>query len=101
MPAQEVLVTPEQKMLARHALGLDNEAANGQSYRNRYFASAKGRKGGPATREWKAMVAAGDATEAAFGSGGDRWMYALTKQGALKALEEGETLDPEDFPNGS
>jgi hypothetical protein len=47
------------------------------------------------------MVAAGDATEAAFGSGGDRWMYALTKQGALKALEEGETLDPEDFPNGS
>lgn len=77
-------MTPEQKKLARHALGLDNSAAKGRSYRNRYFSHA----GNP---EWVAMVEAGEATV------NGPWFH-LTRSGAEAALNPREKLDPEDFP---
>lgn len=80
-------MTPQQKLLARHALGLPNERM--RSYRNRYYAS----EGTPAQAAWRAMVAAGFAssnlTERQFG---------LTEAGARLALHDGESLCPEDFP---
>lgn len=86
-------MTPAQKRLARHALGLPNKRK--QSYRN-YFTAGKAH---PAHPDWLGMVAAGDATTRAKVRhlGGDD-IFWLTRQGAEAALEPGETLCPEDFP---
>lgn len=87
---------PRHKELARHALDLTNREARGRSYRNRFIAGP-GHTDYPA---WQAMVANGDAIEdrsRASDFGGNSWFY-LTPQGALKAIEKGEQLDPEDFP---
>jgi hypothetical protein len=78
-------MTPEQIKLARHALGLDNPDAKGRSYRNRYFVSGFGHS------EWDKMVRAGNAEFI-------RNTYHLTRSGALAVLQDGERLDPEDFP---
>lgn len=82
-------MTPEQKKLARHALGFDEKVP--QSYRNRYYANEGNRE----VKEWEAMVAAGWAT---VGVVGKSHRYELTRAGAVLALETGETLCPEDFP---
>jgi hypothetical protein len=81
-------MNPEQRKLARHALGLPNDQR--RSYRNRYFVS-----GGPNAALWAAMEAAGEAGSKANGPGDFYW---LTRKGAELALEPSEALDREDFP---
>ena len=91
-------MTAEQKDLARAALGLRHRR---QSYRNRYVSLPAG----DTFAHWQAMVAAGLAEQhpstradgtplyAAVGV-----LFALTLAGAVAALEPGEFLDPEEFP---
>ena len=81
-------MTRDQKTLARHALGLPN--AQKRSYRNRYFT-------GPSDQAWDAMLAAGQANVEPR-PGGQR-MFWLTQAGAKAALEPGESLCTEDFPD--
>lgn len=92
------MLTPAQKKLARHALGLDNPDARGKSYRNRYFAPIIGDD----TCEWHAMKDAGYA-EIASGRAGVSTgpMFYLTETGARLALNNGERLCSEDFPPSS
>lgn len=78
-------MTPEQRELARHALGLPND--RNMSYRNRFYANSKNSNFPP----WMAMVKAG---EADFGGR----MFWLTLAGATLAINPGERLDREDFP---
>jgi hypothetical protein len=82
-------MSPKQRELARHALGLPNE--RGQSYRNRYYAGP----GHHAYEHWRAMIEAGDADRQARGASDLFW---LTDKGARAALDKGERLCPEDFP---
>jgi hypothetical protein len=86
-------MTPEQRKLARHALGLPNKYR--RSYRNRYFAAP----GSAAASAWADLVARG----AAAREGGDKpnIFFYLTHSGALAALDPGERLDPEDFPEAA
>lgn len=86
-------MSPEQKELARHALGLPN--AQRRSYRNRFMAG----EGHDDYANWQAMVAAGYAykREKPLAYGGDD-LFWLRKVGAELALLPGETLDTEDFP---
>lgn len=86
-------MTPQQKKLARHALGLDNTDARGRSYRNRYFAPIIGGD----TVEWHKMK---DAGLAEITSGPNPFFY-LTIDGARAALNKGERLCPEDFPENA
>lgn len=82
-------MTPDQRKLARHALGLDQRSC---SYRN-YYAAALGTN---IEERWDDMVRQGLAER-----GNDRGRlvgFCLTDAGALAALDVGETLDPEDFP---
>lgn len=87
-------MTPEQKALARHALGLPNAART--SHRNRFVT-------GPGCvdfHHWMDMVDAGLARRrcgTTLPFGGDD-LFRLTRAGADQALEPGEQLDPEDFP---
>jgi len=84
-------ITAAQRTMARHALGLPNRA--GQSYRNYYVV---GYCPGPYDL-WIAMVDAGLAKAAPVIHNGARRFW-LTPEGARAALEPGEALDPEDFP---
>jgi hypothetical protein len=88
-----IKLTPKQRSLARHALGLTD--GRKQSYRNRFVADAA-HEDHP---EWMRMVRKGAASyraaQAMFG-GSD--LFWLTQAGAQAALEPGELLDPEDFP---
>lgn len=77
----------EQLKLARHALGLDKDWARGVSYRNRFIA-------GEREPVWDKMVEAKYATY-------DKGVYRLTRLGADLSLFPGESLCPEDFPEGS
>ncbi|MBP7337676.1 hypothetical protein [Niveispirillum sp.] len=86
-------MTPEQRTLARHALGLPNDRHT--SYRNR-FITGKGSLNHPA---WAAMVAAGDAECSSTNNPVNNDYFWLTRQGAEKALNARETLCSEDFPN--
>ncbi|PZU83962.1 MAG: hypothetical protein DI527_23435 [Chelatococcus sp.] len=85
-------MTPAQRELARHALGLPNGAR--RSYRNRYFAVA----GGEAARQWEAMVEAGEAEGGEPCHKPSSRFFCLTRKGADLALDPRETLCPEDFP---
>lgn len=89
-------MTPRQRQLARHALGLDNPDAKGVSYRNRFVAHADSED----AANWEAMVQAREATVAGKGGllGPGNTYYKLNHVGARKALYVGERLDPEDFP---
>lgn len=81
-----------EKKLARHALGLNNPDANGKSYRNRYLAAHHSLK----LLSWREMVQSGMARE---GSQTDIGVwFCLTRAGAEAALNKGERLCPEDFP---
>ena len=87
-------MTPRQRYLARHALGLPNRS--GRSYRNHFVAGA-GHDDHP---DWLAMTEAGAAVRrdgSTIPFGGDD-LFKLTKDGATAALDPGESLDPEDFP---
>jgi hypothetical protein len=87
-------VTPAQRELARHALGLPNDRR--RSYRNSFVAGANH----PDLPDWSAMVGQGLATKrdgSALPFGGDH-LFHLTPKGAAAALTLGESLDPEDFP---
>lgn len=86
-------MTPEQRELARHALGLPND--RNMSYRNRFCAGT----GHDDLPDWCAMVFRGWAAASApqKSLGGDR-MFWLTMDGANLAINPGERLDPEDFP---
>lgn len=90
------MLTPEQKQLARHALGLVD--GNKRSYRNRYRAP----KDGAVVEAWRAMHAAGYAKCSVVADDtplGD--YFWMTEAGARLALEKGETLDPEDFQSSN
>lgn len=85
-------MTPDQRRLARHALGLPNRFD--RSYRNRYVTAET-------DPTWQAMVAAGLARCETWSRPG--WsvpsaLFSLTFEGAKRALDPGETLDLEDFP---
>lgn len=86
-------MTPEQRRLARHALGLD---LTKRSYRNRYAAGI----GSPQEAAWYELESEGLA-ERAFANGLTFAHFRLTKKGARMVLEQGETLDPEDFPEAT
>lgn len=90
-------MTPEQRKLARHALGFPKDYAvrEGRTYRNRYYITA-GVEGRPtqAYQDWVAMCHAGEAESFENGRG-----FALTLKGAQAALYPGEHLDKEDFPD--
>lgn len=81
-------MTPRQRKLARHALGLPNR--NRQTYRNRFLAGGE-------HADWRAMEAAGLAEADTTGGAGLTWFW-LTRAGAETALDEGERLCSEDFP---
>lgn len=86
-------MTPEQNRLARHALGLPNDRR--RSYRNRFHASAAH----TAYQDWCEMVEKGWADfERDDPDKSDRMVFWLRPEGARLALQDGETLDPEDFP---
>ncbi|MDF3413251.1 hypothetical protein HKX54_02195 [Sulfitobacter sp. M57] len=86
-------MTPKQRDLARHALGLPNN--DKQSYRNRFVTNS----GCPDHKEWMQMVAKGHAWRRAGSelTGSDD-LFGMTLNGARAALERRETLCPEDFP---
>lgn len=84
-------MTPAQRKMARHALGLED--GRKVSYRNRYFAEL----GTTHEDGWDEMCRRGLAVR------GDNGIaiigFALTAAGAQEALDPGETLDCEDFPS--
>lgn len=88
-----MILTVEQRELARHALGLDGQRK--QSYRN-HFVTGPGSTDHPA---WMQMVKAGLAWRRTGSvlTGGDD-LFGLTMSGAMLALDKGEALDREDFP---
>jgi hypothetical protein len=87
-------MTPEQRTLARHALGLDKRQK--RSYRNR-FVTGPGSDDHPA---WMQMEKAGQAWRRPGSelTGGDD-LFGLTITGARAALDPGERLCAEDFPD--
>ena len=90
-------MTPRQRELARHALGLPNQAA--RSYRNRFYVGPWS----PDFAEWSALVDAGEAKAEASVRfdpvGGIGLMFfRLTPTGARAALDPHEGLCLEDFP---
>jgi hypothetical protein len=85
-------LTPGERELARHALGLDGRLK--RPYRNYYVTVP-----GDDHTAWLGMVErglAGRSKGSELTSTTDR--FWLTRAGALAALEPGETLDEEDFP---
>jgi hypothetical protein len=85
-------MTPKQKKLAREALGLPNRRRT--SCRN-FFVAAR-ESGGPSDT-WFRMVDAGYAVSGRPYQ--ETIVFHLTPPGALQVLEEGEALDPDDFPD--
>jgi hypothetical protein len=85
-------MTPRQKALARHALGLPNR--RNRSYRNRFICTYA-----PGDYDiWIDMLEAGLADAMPLRSSDRNRFFWLTLKGAAAALDPGETLDPEDFP---
>ena len=87
-------MNPRQIEMARHALGLTDGRA--RSYRNFYrvnFDTAD-------FRLWADLVK----HDLAFSDGAVEnrlCSFALTRKGAGAVLQPGESLDPEDFPQGA
>jgi hypothetical protein len=86
------ILSPYQVDLARHALGLPNE--RGRSYRNRFCCGP----GHADYEDWRAMVVAGAARQFPLTARGGDSLFVLTEPAARAALQSGETLDAEDFP---
>lgn len=88
-------MTPKQRKLARHALGLPN--AKKQSFRNR-FEAAQAPCGD--FEQWARMEAQGLARrDTSARASSTTCLFWLTRTGAKAVLNKGETLCPEDFPN--
>lgn len=85
-------MTPAQRELARHALGLPNQAR--RSFRNRYYAAA----GGHCAAQWQEMVESGEAEGGEPSRPVSSLFFCLTRKGAELALDPRESLCPEDFP---
>ncbi len=83
-------LTPRQREMARHALGLPNPSK--RSKKNRYHSL----KGTPKHDAWMDLVHRGYAR---ILSGAPLDQFTLTRAGADVALERGESLCPEDFPS--
>lgn len=81
-------MTPRQRELARHALGLPNRTM--RSYRNRFSCGE-----GANHDVWTALV---DRGIAGGEPGSPLSFFWLTPAGAMAALDRGESLCPEDFP---
>ncbi len=83
-------MTPEQRKMARHALGLVD--GRKMAYRNRYVAGL----GTTQEAAWDDLVRQG------FAKRGENGIavvgFSLTVTGAKAVLEQGERLDDEDFP---
>ncbi|MEM1151942.1 MAG: hypothetical protein AAGI03_15570 [Pseudomonadota bacterium] len=86
-------MTPRQRTLARHALGLPNSLM--RSYRNRFVAAYSWRGD---FDQWAEMTLQGYAEMARAKTPSGMYRFWLTPKGAAKALDPGETLCPEDFP---
>jgi hypothetical protein len=85
-------VTPLQRTLGRHALGLRDD--NKRSYRNSFVTGPKNANYGVLMR----MVEDGVATRERFGAHPEnRYVFHLTKVGAEQCLDPGESLSTEDF----
>jgi hypothetical protein len=84
-------MTPRQRELARHALGLTD--GREKSYRNRYVAALHSLH----EMIWDDLVHAGMARRGKDGT--SHVGFYLTEVGARAALEQGEILDTEDFPH--
>lgn len=84
-------MTPSQREMARHALGLDGKRR--RSYRNRYTAGL----GTTQEDEWNDLCRRGLAERGADGIAVVG--FCLTLDGAREALGEGEIIDREDFPD--
>ena len=83
-------MTPEQKKLARHALGLPNPKKT--SYRNHFCAGP----GHIDYAEWLKMVDAGYAIRCVGPSWGGDDMFHLTLKGAIAAREPKEHISREE-----
>ena len=84
-------MSPKQREMARHALGLPNKKRT--SYRNRYVVD-----GGSDHDEWCALVKAGLARMRKGNEiTGGMDCFWLTEAGARLALNSREKLDAEDF----
>jgi hypothetical protein len=86
-------MTPKQRDLARHALGLPNKMR--MSYRNRFVAG----EGHDDYADWIQMVSEGNAEKRDGGKlpfAGDS-LFWMTESGARQALNPRERLDREDF----
>jgi len=88
----KITMSETQRNLARHALGLSRSKV---SYRNHFVTE----KGSTNYDHWVAMVAIGAARQINGNalSGGDD-VFWLTRDGAKYALNDGENLSAEDFP---
>lgn len=96
-PSMSEPMTPRQRELARHALGLPNKMR--MSYRNRFVAG----EGHDDYADWLQMVTDGNATMRdgkTLPYGGDS-IFWLTETGAKQALNPREKLDPEDFTHAN
>ncbi len=83
-----VVLTDEERDLARHALGLPNRGR--RSHRNHFVVATD--------PTFESLVARDLATVRRSAEPNGPHTYRLTRAGAEAALRPGETLDPEDFP---
>ena len=92
MPAQKVQweMTPEQRKLARHALGFPNK--QNTSYRNHFCTG----EGSTDYLHWEAMVTAGEAIRRTGPLWGGDNMYHLKLEAALAARDPKEHISRED-----
>lgn len=89
MHTAAAVISPEERDLARHALGLRGRRR--VSYRNHFVCDTD--------PTWEGLVARGLATvRRSVEACGGMHTYRLTRAGAEAALAPGERLDPEDFP---
>lgn len=93
--AERRTMTPEQRDLARHALGLPN--GRNRSYRNRFVTGPECEDHAPWIAMVKSYLARGVKNRRIYGGMDYFW---LTPAGAALALDPGETLCQEDFPEG-
>lgn len=86
-------MTPRQRELARQVLRLPNATRTGRG--TNFFAGP----GHDSIADWLAMTGEGLATkQGPISKLGGGLIFRLTLAGARAALDPGERLDPEDFP---
>lgn len=85
-------MSERQTELARHALGLPN--VRSKSYRNRFYCS----EASPDYTDWRAMVGSGMASAQKLVAS-SLTLFRLSHAAAMNVLQDGETLDAEDFPS--